>query len=82
MPQFSFFSSDPYCVVVHQLEQLNLGILKDLYMHERPHDYHYVAQYECFTCLRMIESMTSRTEIKLIYGENEHGYPLYWKTWW
>ena len=80
--QFFFFSSDPYWVVVRQLEHLNLGKLTDVYMHERPHDYHYVAHYEYFTCLRMIESMTHRTEIKLVYGENEHGYPLYWKLWW
>jgi hypothetical protein len=82
MLHFSFFSKDPFHVVLQQLEELHLGKLVDVCMYERSQDYQYVAYYEYFTSIPMIESMKYHTEFKLVYEENEHGYPLYWKIWW
>jgi hypothetical protein len=82
MVYFSFFSEDPYSTVVQYLEHMNLGKLSDVVMYTRSDTYHYVVYYEYFTCLRLIESMKDRSETKLVYGENEYGYPVYWKIWW
>ena len=79
MACFSFFSQYSYDVVVNYLQDLELGDLAQVF----EYDTHYFVLYRDITCPSLAEAMReSSGEKKLIYGVNEHGYPLYWKIWW
>jgi hypothetical protein len=79
MTQFYFYSHEPYEVVMHYLIQLNLGSLDNVYQVSNT----YMACYHKITCSSFAEIIYHDFgEKKLIYSENEHGYPLYWKIWW
>ena len=83
MVHFSFFSQDPYNTVVSHLKELELGVLDSVYMYETETGNQYTACYYRMTCPLLMELMREEYgEKKLIYGENEYGYPLYWKIWW
>lgn len=79
MIHFSFRSNDTYPVVVQLLKNLNLG---SLYFVAVIGD-QYTAYYFDMTYPPLLEEMCAEYgEFKLIYGENEWGYPLYWDVWW
>jgi hypothetical protein len=82
MVHFYFFSYDSYDKIVDYVEHLNLGVLDDIYMIELESGYQYMVCYQRIECPLFLKLMTDFGEKKLIYGENEHGYPLYWKIWW
>jgi hypothetical protein len=83
MAHFCFFSNDAYEVVVNQLNDLNLGVLENVLLYEEETGGNYLVCYEKITCPSFKEMMREESgERKLIYGENEYGYPLYWKIWW
>ena len=83
MVHFSFFSQDRYNTVVDYLTELNLGVLDNVYMYETEMGYQYTACYYRITCALFAEVIRQPSgDKKLIYGENEYGYPLYWKIWW
>jgi hypothetical protein len=78
MIHFSFFSDEAYDTVVRTLKRLNLGRLYRV----TESDY-YTAYYFELTYPPLLEEMRAEYgESKLIYGENECGYPLYWDVWW
>jgi len=80
MIHFSFFSNDTYNVVVNSLKNLNLGRLYYVSMIDGAQ---YTAYYFELTYQPLLEEMSAEYgEFKLIYGENEWGYPLYWDVWW
>jgi len=70
MVQFLFFSEDSYEVILAHLKRLELGHLDNVYTYEWGKGYMYMA---CYFSLHVPLSG------KLMYDENEHGYPLYWK---
>jgi hypothetical protein len=79
MTHFYFSSYEPYEVVMHYLIHLNLGILDNLYQVSNI----YMACYHKITCPSFTKIIFHDFgENKLIYSENEYGYPLYWKIWW
>ena len=83
MPHFYFFSNDSVDVIIYYLHQLNLGVLDNVYVHKLETGYHYMACYSIITCPIVSEFIYSDTGTKkIIYSENEHGYPLYWTIWW
>ncbi len=83
MTHFSFFSQDTYEVVVHYVQELALGELDQVFMYPTKDGAHYFVCYTRVTSPTLMEVMRDPSgEKKLIYGENEHGYPLYWKIWW
>jgi hypothetical protein len=84
MTHFCFFSKDPYEVVVNQLHDLNLGEVENVLLYEEEDTgFQYIVCYRTITCPTFAEMMREESgERKLIYGENEHGYPIYWKIWW
>ena len=83
MTHFYFFSKDSRDVIIQYLHQLNLGILDDVYVYELETGYYYMAFYSKITCPSVSEIIYSDTGTKkIIYSENEHGYPLYWTIHW
>ena len=83
MIHFSFFSQESYNVVVDLLKVLNLGKLYHVSMVELESGYEYTAYYYMVTYPPLLEEMcTEYGEAKVIYGENEWGFPLYWDVWW
>lgn len=83
MVHFSFFSEDPYDVIIMYLQELNLGELEHVLMYPTEEGAHYFVFYTRLTCPFLLEAMRDPSgKKKLIYGENEHGYPLYWGIWW
>jgi hypothetical protein len=83
MISFSFCSNDEFHVVLIYLEELGLGDLYNLYQHKLDIGYGYTAVYMRLTCVSLIEEMRCGFGTKrIVYGENEDGYPLYWNIWW
>jgi hypothetical protein len=83
MACFTFFSTDSYDVVMNYLHELELGDLVEVFEYTAEEGTHYLVVYRTITCPSFAEVMREASgEKKLIYGVNEHGYPLYWKIWW
>ena len=82
MKQFSFLSKDPFHVVLRYLEELELGELYNLYQSESGNEYGYTVHYTRITSMLLHEMEYGFGEKRIVYGENEWGYPLYWKIWW
>jgi hypothetical protein len=83
MVHFGFFSHDPYEVIMSYLQELDLGVLDDVYRYETSTGTHYLVCYHRITCDTFAKVIQSNSGVyKLIYGENEYGYPKYWYIWW
>ena len=83
MAYFSFCSHDSYEAVVKYLQELKLGELEQVLDYEMEAGTHYFVCYSRITNPAFANVMREESgEKKLIYGVNEHGYPLYWKIWW
>jgi len=81
MTSFTFYSDEPYGVVVQRLNHLSLGNLEVVHMTVHPQEYEYTVYYSSLTCTRILEAMYTQPSCKLIYGVNANGYPVYWTIW-
>ena len=83
MIHFSFYSPESYGMVLRILKDLNLGKLYHVSMVELETGYEYTVYYSTLTYPPLLEEMcTEYGEAKLIYGESECGFPVYWDVWW